>query len=196
MRVLNAIIGILSVIVGFALLRTPFQSVEVVIFVSASSGSPRGSSRSSGHSSTSRDAAGIVPGLLGVIAGIIILTYPISSAVTLALIGGIWLIILGHHAGRRRRSSSETRSDLGGAARRLTEDLAGGLAGLRAILSRGADPAPTTLAASASPGTRRSSLRRSSVVERAAVNRLVVSSNLTAGAIFLGLTRRPGELHG
>ena len=37
----------------------------------------------------------IVSGLLGIIAGIIILTYPISSAVTLALIGGIWLIILG-----------------------------------------------------------------------------------------------------
>ena len=32
-RVLSAIIGVLSVIVGFALLRTPFQSVEVVIFV-------------------------------------------------------------------------------------------------------------------------------------------------------------------
>src|SRR4029077_20716989 len=32
-RVLHAIIGVLSVIVGFALLRTPFQSVEVFIFV-------------------------------------------------------------------------------------------------------------------------------------------------------------------
>jgi len=32
-RVLTAIIGVLSVIVGFALLRTPFQSVEVFIFV-------------------------------------------------------------------------------------------------------------------------------------------------------------------
>jgi len=31
--VLTAIIGVLSVIVGFALLRTPFQSVEVFIFV-------------------------------------------------------------------------------------------------------------------------------------------------------------------
>jgi uncharacterized membrane protein HdeD (DUF308 family) len=33
MKVLSAIIGVLSVIVGFALLRSPFQSVEVVIFV-------------------------------------------------------------------------------------------------------------------------------------------------------------------
>ena len=32
-RVLTAIIGVLSVIVGWALLRTPFQSIEVFIFV-------------------------------------------------------------------------------------------------------------------------------------------------------------------
>ena len=34
-------------------------------------------------------------GILGVLAGIIILVYPITSAVTLAFIGGIWLVILG-----------------------------------------------------------------------------------------------------
>ena len=33
--------------------------------------------------------------IVGVIAGIIVLVYPMSSAVTLALVGGIWLIILG-----------------------------------------------------------------------------------------------------
>ena len=32
-RVLSAILGVLSIIVGWALLRTPFQSVEVFIFV-------------------------------------------------------------------------------------------------------------------------------------------------------------------
>ena len=37
----------------------------------------------------------IISGLLGIIAGIIILTYPIASAATLAFIGGIWLVILG-----------------------------------------------------------------------------------------------------
>ena len=46
-------------------------------------------------------------GMLGVVAGIIILTYPISSAVTLAFIGGIWLVILGHHPGRRRVPAAE-----------------------------------------------------------------------------------------
>ncbi len=37
----------------------------------------------------------ILSGLLGVAAGIIILTYPITSAVTLAFVGGLWLVILG-----------------------------------------------------------------------------------------------------
>src|SRR6185436_15362213 len=48
----------------------------------------------------------------------------------------------------------------------------------RAILSRGVAP----LGRRRDGALRRPSLRRSSVVERAAVNRLVVSSNLTAGA--------------
>ena len=38
---------------------------------------------------------GIFIGILGVLAGIVILAYPIDSALTLAFIGGIWLVILG-----------------------------------------------------------------------------------------------------
>ena len=98
MRVLHAIIGILSVIVGFALLRTPFQSVEVVIFVARrSSGWPRGSSPSS-PPSRCRQGRGwrlFMGAILGVLAGIVVLEYPIDSALTLALFGGIWLVILG-----------------------------------------------------------------------------------------------------
>jgi uncharacterized membrane protein HdeD (DUF308 family) len=95
-RVLSAIIGVLSVIVGFALLRTPFQSVEVVIFVIGVFWVAQGIVtfvRAFSH--TQGRGWGIVIGILGIVAGIIILVYPISSAVTLALIGGIWLIILG-----------------------------------------------------------------------------------------------------
>ena len=56
-------------------------------------------------------------GILGIIAGIIVLTYPISSAVTLALIAGIWLVILGIMqivAGIQLRDASGSRN-LGGA---------------------------------------------------------------------------------
>jgi uncharacterized membrane protein HdeD (DUF308 family) len=96
MRVLNAFIGVLSVIVGFALLRTPFQSVEVVIFVLGIFWVTQGIitfitafGREQGR------GWALFSGILGIIAGIVILVYPISSALTLALFGGIWLIILG-----------------------------------------------------------------------------------------------------
>ena len=187
-RVLSAILGVLSVIVGWALLRTPFQSVEVFIFVHRhllpDPGRddvhrrlrPQGRSQL-GHRSAACSASS---------PGIIVLTYPISSAVTLALIAGIWLIILGVMqvvAGIQLRNAGSRicvappRPD--GRARPAGRP---DPAGLRAILSRGADRRPRRSRSRPRPGPRRPSLRRSSVVERAAVNRLVVSSNLTAGA--------------
>jgi len=95
-RVLSAILGVLSIIVGWALLRTPFQSVEVFIFVIGIFFLIQGVMTFIG--AFARKAGrnwGIASGILGIIAGLIVLTYPISSAVTLALIAGIWLIILG-----------------------------------------------------------------------------------------------------
>jgi uncharacterized membrane protein HdeD (DUF308 family) len=95
-RVLHAIIGVLSVIVGFALLRSPFQSVEVVIFVLGIFWLVQGVMTFIAAFSVKQGRNwGIFVGILGILAGIIILAYPISSAVTLALIGGIWLVILG-----------------------------------------------------------------------------------------------------
>ena len=95
-RVLGAILGVLSIIVGWALLRTPFQSVEVFIFVIGIFFLIQGVMTFIG--AFARKAGrnwGIASGILGIIAGLIVLTYPISSAVTLALIAGIWLVILG-----------------------------------------------------------------------------------------------------
>lgn len=95
-RVLSAILGVLSIIIGFALLRTPFQSVEVFIFVIGIFFLIQGVMTFIGAFSHKQGRnLGILSGLLGIIAGLIVLTYPMSSAVTLALIGGIWLIILG-----------------------------------------------------------------------------------------------------
>ena len=95
-RVLAAIIGVLSIIVGWALLRTPFQSVEVFIFVIGIFFLIQGvMTFISAFAFKQGRNLRILSGLLGIIAGLIVLTYPISSAVTLALIAGIWLIILG-----------------------------------------------------------------------------------------------------
>ena len=96
MRVFHAIIGVLSVIVGFALLRSPFQSVEVMIFVLGIFWLVQGIMTFAAAFSVKQGRNwGIAMGILGVLAGIVILVYPISSAITLAFIGGIWLVILG-----------------------------------------------------------------------------------------------------
>jgi uncharacterized membrane protein HdeD (DUF308 family) len=96
MRVFHAIIGVLSVIVGFALLRSPFQSVEVMIFVLGVFWLVQGIMTFAAAFSVKQGRNwGIAMGILGILAGIVILVYPISSALTLAFIGGIWLVILG-----------------------------------------------------------------------------------------------------
>ena len=95
-RVLKAIIGVLAVIIGFALLRTPFQSLEVLIFVIGIFWVVQGIITFV-TAFQRKDGRGwhLFMGGLGVVAGIIVLQYPMSSAVTLALLGGIWLVILG-----------------------------------------------------------------------------------------------------
>ena len=86
----------LSVIVGFALLRTPFQSVEVFIFVLGIFWLVQGLMTFVAAFATKEGRNWrIFIGILGVVAGVIILIYPISSALTLAFIGGIWLVVLG-----------------------------------------------------------------------------------------------------
>ena len=95
-RVLTAIIGVLSIIVGWALLRSPFQSVEVFIFVLGIFWLVQGiMTFVAAFAHKEGRNWRLFSGILGIIAGVIILVYPISSAVTLALIGGIWLVILG-----------------------------------------------------------------------------------------------------
>jgi len=95
-RVLHAIIGVLSVIVGFALLRSPFQSVEVFIYVIGILFLVQGIMTFIAAFAVKQGRIWrILMGILGVVAGVVVLTYPISSAVTLAFIAGIWLVILG-----------------------------------------------------------------------------------------------------
>jgi uncharacterized membrane protein HdeD (DUF308 family) len=96
MRVFHAIIGVLAVIVGFALLRSPFQSAEVLIFVLGVFWLVQGIMTFVAAFSVKQGRNwGIFIGILGILAGIVILAYPIDSALTLAFIGGIWLVILG-----------------------------------------------------------------------------------------------------
>jgi uncharacterized membrane protein HdeD (DUF308 family) len=95
-KVLSVIIGVLSIIVGFALLRSPFQSLEVMIFVLGVFWVAQGivTFMSAFDHKQGRNWH-LFMGILGIVAGIIVLAYPGMSAVTLAIFGGIWLIILG-----------------------------------------------------------------------------------------------------
>jgi uncharacterized membrane protein HdeD (DUF308 family) len=95
-RVLTAVLGVLSVIVGVALLRTPFQSIEVFIFVLGVFWLVQGIMTFVAAFARTRGRGWqILSGLLGIVAGSAILIYPMTSAVTLALVGGIWLVVLG-----------------------------------------------------------------------------------------------------
>jgi uncharacterized membrane protein HdeD (DUF308 family) len=119
-RFLHGLIGLLSIIVGFALLRTPFQSVEVMIYALGIFWVIQGVIGFIGAFQTKQGRGWrLFMAIVGVIAGIIILVYPMSSAVTLAFFGGIWLIILGVMqlvAGWQLRSASKAGAPAGGAA--------------------------------------------------------------------------------
>src|SRR5918992_780834 len=97
-RVLFALLGVLSIAVGVLALRDLFQTIEVVAilfgltwliggiieFVSLVAGPARpGRGRS------------VLLALLTVLAGIIVLSYPTPSLVTLAILFGVWLIVWG-----------------------------------------------------------------------------------------------------
>ena len=95
-RILSVIVGILGVIVGFALLREPFQSVIVMAFVIGIYWIARGIIELVGAFTTKEGRNwAIFIGVVSIIAGFIILEYPIASLETLALVVGIWLVILG-----------------------------------------------------------------------------------------------------
>jgi uncharacterized membrane protein HdeD (DUF308 family) len=97
-RVLFALLGVLSIAVGVLALRDLFQTIEVIAilfgltwliggiieFVSLVAGPSR-----------PRRGWSILLAILTVIAGIIVLSYPTPSLVTLAVLFGVWLIIWG-----------------------------------------------------------------------------------------------------
>jgi uncharacterized membrane protein HdeD (DUF308 family) len=95
-RIFSAIIGVLSIGIGLMLLRAPFEALEVMIFAlgfwwvfAGIMDVVRGFQLASGR------GWAIFMGVITFLAGMVILAYPIQSAETLALVGGIMLIILG-----------------------------------------------------------------------------------------------------
>lgn len=97
-RVLLAISGILSLLLGVLAFRDPSQAVWILALLIGFGWLLRGIAEVvEGLASKGMPGRGwtITIGLLGIAAGIVILVWPIGSLGVLVLITGIWLVVLG-----------------------------------------------------------------------------------------------------
>lgn len=97
-RSLLAILGLVGILVGILCLRAPFQTVAVLALLLGLFWTVGGVIEIFYSLTGDRQSSrwwGVGGGVLSVIAGIIVLTYPITSAVTLAWILGVFLIVYG-----------------------------------------------------------------------------------------------------
>jgi uncharacterized membrane protein HdeD (DUF308 family) len=98
MRVLAGILGVFAILVGLALLKNTFQTVEIMVFILGIYWVAHGiGGLFGGFSGPKRDGRGwqIFMGILTIIAGLVILLYPEMSLALLVTIGGIWLVAMG-----------------------------------------------------------------------------------------------------
>lgn len=97
-RVLYAIVGILSILVGILCLRDPLQTIAVLTLMLGAFWLIAGIVELfNGVSARGEKGRGwaVLSGIVGVVAGIVVLSYPVGSAVTLAWLLGILLILHG-----------------------------------------------------------------------------------------------------
>ena len=97
-RGLNAILGILGVVLGLFVMREPVRFVWVVALVVGLFWVVRGLVeifRALGRSGSSDRGWRFVAGLVSVIAGAVVLLWPDVSVLVLAVVSGIYLIVVG-----------------------------------------------------------------------------------------------------
>jgi uncharacterized membrane protein HdeD (DUF308 family) len=125
-RVLIAVIGVISVLVALLMLREPLQTVTVLglllgLFWTAS-GLMEIFIGITGR--TTERAMTIVSGLLALVAGIIVMVYPEISLATLAWLSGVLLVVYGlvmiGRGWTARRTSTSHRHAMGGPTGRAT----------------------------------------------------------------------------
>ena len=96
-RMLFALSGVLGLVVGVLCLRNVLQAVEVIALLLGLFWLVGGVLQiiaAAGRADRSR-AVNVVVGVLSAVAGVLVLAYPDITLLTLAVILGIWLIILG-----------------------------------------------------------------------------------------------------
>lgn len=98
MRALYLITGILSILLGLFAFRSAFQAAEILaIFIGIAFLFRGFASLFTGFESKSGRGWNIFFGIVLLIGGVIVLTWPGLALLDLALIAGIWLIIVGFY---------------------------------------------------------------------------------------------------
>lgn len=111
-RILFLLLGIFLVVTGILCLRAPLQTITVLVLLFGLSCIVAGALELF-HGFTDGGGWAIASGIVGVVVGIVVLSYPVSSVSTLIWLVGIALVVLGLTTvvgalspGRRRAAAS------------------------------------------------------------------------------------------
>jgi uncharacterized membrane protein HdeD (DUF308 family) len=122
-RILFLLLGIVFVILGILCLRSPLQTINVLVLLFALS-CIVGGALELYHGATGGGGWAIASGIVAIVVGIAVLSYPVSSVSTLIWLFGIGLVVLGLTVvtgalvparQRRARGARAARTDDGGA---------------------------------------------------------------------------------
>ncbi|HWM02066.1 MAG TPA: DUF308 domain-containing protein [Actinophytocola sp.] len=93
-RILFLLLGVLLVVLGIMCLRAPLQTIAVLVLLFGLSCIVSGALELF-HAFTGGGGWVIVSGVVSIVLGIVVLSYPISSVTTLTWLFGITLVVLG-----------------------------------------------------------------------------------------------------
>lgn len=94
-RVLNAITGVIGIILGIICLESVEGRISLLILFLAIWWIMRGIVQIAVGASNKGGGLYIFLGILGIIAGVVVLVWPIGSLTVLTVVAGIWLVVLG-----------------------------------------------------------------------------------------------------
>src|ERR1044072_5846367 len=93
-RILFLLLGILLVVLGILCLRSPLQTIAVLVMLFGLSCIVSGALELF-HGFTGGGGWAIASGIVGILVGIVVLSYPVSSVSTLIWLLGIALVVIG-----------------------------------------------------------------------------------------------------
>jgi uncharacterized membrane protein HdeD (DUF308 family) len=93
-RILFLLLGILLVVLGILCLRAPLQTIAVLVLLFGLSCIVSGALELF-HGFTGGGGWAIASGIVGILVGVVVLSYPVSSVATLIWLFGIALVVIG-----------------------------------------------------------------------------------------------------